>query len=289
MVMQIEARLDKAFQVKFNMFGGEAVMNKKLALLPSLAICICKFVCGSALAEESIVTIDSRPGVTVGFIATHAATPAKAVAILFPGGGGKLKLWKGTEPQSKNFLVRSRNPFSERGVLAITLDVPSDRRRNGLNNFRGTDEHRKDVAAVLKWVRKRTAAPLWLIGTSRGTVSLSYIAGKLPIDGVVFSASVTEESRRRPSTALDGELESIGVPVLLVHHWEDNCRVTPALRLSSIADRLTNSPKVEKLLFKGGKQPESNACRSLSPHGFYGIEAKVVGSIVDWMIANGPS
>jgi dienelactone hydrolase len=234
------------------------------------------------------VAIDSRPGITLGLVATQPVGPPKAAAILFTGGHGKLKLWKGRGPRSKNFLVRSRQLFAERGLLTVTMDVPSDRRSDRLVGFRDTEEHRTDVAAVVKWLRSRTKAPIWLIGTSRGTVSLSHVASQLPIDGVVFTASVTEISNRRPATALDGKLEDITVPALLVHHRADDCVVTPAYGVSAIAKRLKQSPKVETKLFSGGTPSSERACGAISPHGFLGIEGKVVGTIVDWMLTNAP-
>lgn len=262
---------------------------KNLPAVAALLALSAGAVPGGALgAEEEIVTIDSRPGITIGFVLTRPAGAPKAAAILFPGGAGRLKLWKGGPPASKNFLVRSRGLFAERGVLTATIDVPSDRRRKGYNDFRHTADHRKDIAAVLRWLRARTKAPVWLIGTSRGTVSLSHIAGKLPIDGAVFSSSVTEMSNRRPTTALDGRLEDITAPVLLVHHKTDDCSVTPAFGVLSIARRLTRSPRVETRLFSGGTPSDGEACGTTSAHGFGGIETEVVGAIVDWMFANAP-
>ena len=167
---------------------------------------------GTSAAEE-IVTIDSRPNVTVGVVVTAPDGNPGAAAILFAGGSGKLKLWKGRGVRSKNFLVRSRSLFAERGVLTVTVDVPSDLRRDGLNDVRDSAEHRADIAAIVRWVRSKTGAPVWLVGTSRGTVSLGHLSGVLPVDGAVFTASVTEMSNRRPATALDGDLDRIKVPV----------------------------------------------------------------------------
>ena len=263
-------------------------MTKILTIVTVTGVFASSFASVALAADEKIVTIDSRASVTVGFVATQPAGSTKAAAILFAGGHGKLKLWKGRGPRSKNFLVRSRRLFADRGVLTVTIDVPSDRRKEGLDDFRGTDDHRKDVGAVVKWLRNRTKAPIWLIGTSRGTVSLSHLAGKLPIDGVVFTASVTEVSSRRTATALDGELENITVPTLLAHHKADDCVVTPAFGISSISDRLTKSPKVETKLFSGGTPSDERACGAISAHGFLGIEEKVVGAIVNWMTANAP-
>jgi len=91
--------------------------------------------------------------------------------------------------------------------MTVIIDVPSDRRKDGLVGFRGTRNYRNDVEAVVKWLRSRTKAPVWLVGTSRGTISLSHVAGSVAVDGVVFTASVTESGGRRPETALDGRLE----------------------------------------------------------------------------------
>ena len=83
-------------------------------------------------ADEDIVTIDSRPNVTVGFVITRPTGATNAAAILFVGGAGKLKLWKNGRPRSRNFLFRSRHLFAARGVLTVTIDSPTDRREEGL-------------------------------------------------------------------------------------------------------------------------------------------------------------
>jgi hypothetical protein len=94
------------------------------------------------LRAETEETISTRDDVTLSFIVTKPDGPVKFAAILFVGGSGKLKLWKGRGPRSKNFLVRSRAHFAKRGVLTITVDVPSDRHRKGANFWRDSDEHR---------------------------------------------------------------------------------------------------------------------------------------------------
>jgi len=76
-------------------------------VFPSLASSVAQ------AANEDIVTIESRLGVTVGFVVTDPANSTKATALLFTGGQGKLKLWKGRGLRSKNFLVRSRQLFAE--------------------------------------------------------------------------------------------------------------------------------------------------------------------------------
>jgi pimeloyl-ACP methyl ester carboxylesterase len=239
-------------------------------------------------ADDEIVTIDSRPNVTVSFAVTRPDTEPKVAAILFAGGNGKLRLWQGRGLRTNNFLVRSRGLFAKGGVLVVTVDAPSDRREEGLDDFRDSAEHRTDITAVLRWLRAQTRVPVWLIGTSRGTVSVAHLAARLPVDGAVFTASVTRASRRRPATVYEGDLENMKMPVLLAHHREDLCGVTPVANVPDVAGRLRNAVKTETLLFEGGKPPESGACQARSAHGFFGIEDEVVGAIVRWMIAAQP-
>jgi hypothetical protein len=102
------------------------------------------------LRAETEGTIPTRDDVTLSFIVTEPDGPVKSATILFAGGTGKIRLWKGRGPRSKNFFVRSRTRFAKRGVLTVTVDVPSDRRRKGAIFWRDSDDHRQDIAAVIK-------------------------------------------------------------------------------------------------------------------------------------------
>lgn len=37
------------------------------------------------------------------------------------------------------------------------------------------------------------------------------------------------------------------------------------------------------MFFEGGLPPRSDPCRPFAPHGFYGIEGRVVAAITGWM------
>jgi hypothetical protein len=184
----------------------------------------------NSLRAETEETIKTRDDITLSFGPTDRRTdgPTKSAAILFTGGTGKIKLWKDRGPCGKNFLVRSRNRFAKRSVLTVTVDVPSERCRKGVVFWRDSDEHRQDIATLIKWIKIKTQAPLWLIGTSCGSASVAYLAGSLSVDGAVFITTVTEISNARKTTAYDADLRKIKVPSLVFHHQEDTCVVTPA-------------------------------------------------------------
>ncbi len=239
-------------------------------------------------ANERTVTIDTRPGVRVGFVLIEPEQAPVASAILFSGGSGKLRLWRRSRPlplERGNFLVRTRRMFARHGILTAVVDAPSDQREDGLDGFRHTEDHRKDIAAVVGWLRNKADVPVWLIGTSRGTVSVAHLAARIKIDGAVFTASVTEVSNRRPGTALDARLEDITAPALIVHNRDDDCFVTPSGNVGMIRDRLKRSAAVEVMMFSGGTPTGFSPCGPMSYHGFLGIEDKVVGAIAGWIRA----
>ncbi len=236
--------------------------------------------------DERNVTIETRPGVTLGMVVVRPDAAPVAGVILFAGGSGKLKLWRRTRPlrlDRGNFLVRTRRMFAGHGFLTIVVDVPSDQRADGLIGFRHSADHRTDIAAVMRWMRKTANAPLWLIGTSRGTVSVAHLAASLPIDGAVLTAVVTEMSSRRPAMALDARLEDVTAPVLLVNHRDDDCRVSPSSNMGMVRQRLKKSAHVEIMIFTGGRNEDPNGCQAMTNHGFLGIEEKVVAAIAGWI------
>ncbi len=257
-------------------------------LVLGLVLAAAEAVTNAHAANERTVTIDTRPGVRVGFVLIEPARPPVASAILFSGGSGKLRLWRRSRPLSLdrgNFLVRTRRMFARHGILTAVVDAPSDQREDGLDGFRHTKDHRKDIAALVRWLRNKADVPVWLIGTSRGTVSVAHLAAKMKIDGAVFTASVTEASNRRPGTALDARLEDITAPALIVHNRDDDCFVTPSSNVGMIRDRLKRSAAVAVMMFGGGTPTGFSPCGAMSYHGFLGIEDKVVGAIAGWIRA----
>lgn len=151
-----------------------------------------------ALADQA-VDIDTLDGVTVR-LAIVAPSDPKGVAVLFTGGAGKLRIRKdGTIKKGSNFLVSTREMFKESGFIAIVPDTPSDRKKgDGLPGFRDVSEYFEDLTAIIRHVKNAYNLPVWLVGTSAGTISVAHGAAKLkdPLrpDGIIFNASITEDS-----------------------------------------------------------------------------------------------
>lgn len=242
----------------------------------------------AAAQSARVVDIPTRPGVTERFLYI-APEKARAAAVLFPGGAGNFQVSADARVtrQAGNFLVRSRQLFVERGIAVAVISPPSDRR--DLQSFRQTREHAEDIRAVVHWLRRELGVPVWLVGTSRGTQSAAYAATRLSRaeggpDGLVLTSSVLATSRNmREPVVSDMALDRVAVPVLVVHHKQDGCRVCPVGEVPRLMSRLTAAPRKEFIPVEGGAD-EGDPCEPFAHHGYNGIEADVVGRISEWML-----
>jgi hypothetical protein len=241
--------------------------------------------CAAPLHAQELVTLPTRPGVTLSlFIADTGQVQPSAAALLLIGGGGNIRL-RMEDGQAKfaaqNFLPRSRREFIAEGILPVILDNPTDQQAGAgmSDDFRAGAEHTADLRAVLAEVkRRRPGLPVFLVGTSRSTVSAAHQGRALgsELAGVVLSSSLFWVGKQPALSAFD--FSSVKIPLLLVHHREDACQHTPYRDAERLGARY---PLVS---VKGGKPPETGPCDPLAPHGFYGKEAGTVGAIAAWML-----
>lgn len=268
--------------------GGASRPGKRWpALLLALAL-----ASAAAAEAQELVTVQTRPGVLQAYFLASAPRDPQAVAVLFPGGGGNIRL-RVEDGRIKfspgNFLVRSRAEFVKRGIVTAIVDAPSDQQgRLGMSDeFRLSEKHSTDIAAVVDDLKRRfPEKPVFVIGTSRGSVSTAALGARLGerIAGTVLTASMFRHSG--PKAELQGpglsrfDYSSVKVPLLLVHHRDDACIVT----LHRDAARLSSAYAYPLISVSGGLPPTSDPCEPFSPHGFLGKEAETVAEIVNWML-----
>lgn len=239
-----------------------------------------------AQAPERVVDITTRTGVTQRMLVLAPPGP-KAAVILFPGGHGGLQLSPdGSMRWGKgNFLVRSRRLFADQGLFVAVVDAPSDHQSPPfLRGFRQTPEHAADIRAVIAWVRTQAKVPVWLVGTSRGTQSAAYaaieLAGPGGPDGLVLTSTILTDRRTRPVPAMP--LERLRIPVLVVHHKQDGCKLCPYGDAPALIEKLGNAPRKQLLSFEGGED-RGDPCEAFAHHGFNGLERDVVAQIAAWV------
>ena len=248
-----------------------------------LAALFCAVPSAQALSEE-IVRLPSVDGAILPYLLSadrpESATEPLIAAILFNGGEGVVGLIeKGIPKPGANFLVRSRQLFVARGIPVAVIDVPSDSRGMS-DSFRRSQRHFDDIATVADDLQKRfPGTRLFLIGTSRGTVSAGYAGTALAqrLSGVVLASSLFNAGRA--GSGLSGfDFAGIKAPLLFVHHVNDGCRFTPYHAARSLAG------KYPLISVNGGKEPRSEPCDAFSQHGYFGKEEETVNAIADWML-----
>jgi len=243
-----------------------------------------------AYAETTpkIVDIPTRPGVTERLL-VHSPPDPKAAVVLFAGGHGGLQIYPNGSMKwgEGNFLVRTRQLFADQGLFVAVVDAPSDRQSPPfLQGFRQRPEHAADIKAVIGWLRETVKVPVWLVGTSRGTQSVAYLAtelhGPAGPDGIVLTSTILTDNRGRPVP--DMPLSNIHVPVLVVHHEQDGCSNCAFSVVPALMSKLGGAPKRQLLSFKGGES-SGDPCEAFAYHGFNGIEREVVPQIAAWILA----
>jgi hypothetical protein len=263
-----------------------------LLLAPALVLplIVVAMVAATPARAQEIVTLATRPRVTQSYFLARGPEKPEAIAVLFPGGGGDIRLRSeggDIKFSQGNFLVRARGEFVKRGIVTAVIDVPSDQRAGwGMSDeFRLSKEHLADVQVVIADLGKRfPGLPIFLVGTSRGSISAASLGARIDggIAGVVLTSSMFRASNpraREPGPGLSRfDFGTIKVPVLVVHHREDACPVSPYGDAASLAKMF---PLIS---VTGGLPPTSDACEPMSPHGYLGRETETVDAIVNWML-----
>jgi len=232
---------------------------------------------GAALAADRLVTIDTRPGVKVSYFWMERPD-APAVLLLLTGGPGGIG-YKDGVPTSPNFLIRSRDRFAAAGYDVAIVGKPTDHEDLDLA-FRASAEHVADLKGVVDKLRADTGKPVWLVGTSRGTVSAAAAAIALgdAIAGVVLTSSITQA--KGPYAVEDLDLKRIKVPVLVMHHKRDQCDATPPSDADLIVRGLKNAPVRKLLMVDGGSGARGDPCEPWHWHGYVGMEQEAVDALV---------
>ncbi|MBB2483790.1 alpha/beta hydrolase [Mitsuaria sp. WAJ17] len=238
----------------------------------------------------SLQQLGGHEGQVLPIAISAPAEPARGISlVLLAGGHGHVGLdATGCATQLKgNALLRARPLFQARGYEVVTLDAPADYRGDeGLAGFRIEPAHAEDIGRVVRWLRGQGAREVWLLGTSRGSISAvnaaARLAGEAAPDGLVLSsvlsvgASVTARRSWARQHVFDLPLERIRQPTLLLGHVDDSCPRSPPSGQARVAQRIGAAARTQ--LISGGAGPVSgpDACEGRSPHGFWGQDAEMV-------------
>jgi hypothetical protein len=240
-------------------------------------------ICSSLKAEEGFKNIPVNRG--NAYLPTYVMVNPKATAtiILLPGGDSGTLIDANGKPTTQNFLSRSRDLFYKANFNVLIVFRASD--MNKLEyDYRVSNEHISEIKYILDYARENLKKPIWLVGTSRGTVSGTAASIALKdqklIAGLVLTSSVTNRVTGAIATQ---KLSEIKIPVLVVHHKMDGCKICSPSEAKEITNYLTAAPIKKFVMIEGGSNPTGDYCQALHWHGFINYEKETVQIITDWI------
>jgi hypothetical protein len=211
---------------------------------------------------------------------TRDTEPRQPVAVLalFVGGDGRVNLTPTTRGIGGGFPTKVAYDFAAEGFIVAVVDAGSDflahnhpprtdqgfPHQSGLYGHRLPHKqygefHKTDLESFLRDVRQRfPGLPVWMLGTSMGSVSVAVAATEL---------------RNGP----DGLIMTV----------PDRCETTQPADHARLPERLTASPRVQVRSLSGGRIGFGSGCLGLNAHNFLGIESDAVSAITTWIKETG--
>lgn len=208
------------------------------------------------------------------------ATPnAKAVVLLFPGGGGMLRLQDDGSSTNFHTFVRSKNLWAQYGIDAILVDTPYDL-GGGMRNSRSIRNHQQRILNVVRYYKEKLNLPMWIFGHSMGTVSVTEFANGGKDQAALISGVIVAGTYR--SASIDSD---VIMPVQAIHHVDDGCASTPFSTSEGIIKNRPSKSPSQFVPMEGGVS-EGDVCGSKAYHGFNEKEPEFIKAAAQFILKN---
>jgi len=204
---------------------------------------------------------------------------AKAVVLLFPGGGGVLRLQDDGSTTNFHTFVRSQNLWAQYGIDAVLVDTPYDL-GGGMRNSRSIRDHQQRILNVVTYYKEKLNVPVWIFGHSMGTVSVTeFVNGGKEKEKLIAGVIVAGTYR---SATVDSD---VSIPVLAIHHVDDGCAFTPFVASERIISSRPNKTISQFVQLDGGIS-EGDVCASKAYHGFNQREPEFIKAAAQFILKN---
>lgn len=204
---------------------------------------------------------------------------AKAVVLLFPGGGGMLRLQDDGSSANPHTFVRSKNMWAQYGIDSVLVDTPYDLGA-GMRNSRSIRDHQQRILNVVRYYKEKLNLPIWIFGHSMGTVSVTEFLNGGSDQSKLISGVIVAGTYR--SASIDSD---VSMPVLAIHHVEDGCASTPFSTSESIIKNRPNTSTSQFIAMDGGIT-EGDVCGSKAYHGFNQKEPELIKAAAQFILKN---
>jgi hypothetical protein len=260
-------------------------MNNFRVLAWAVALLFTSHLHAQEVGKGEVLRVDTREGVNVP-IFTYWRSDAVATLVLFSGGaGGYGQIGEDGWPTGGNFLIRTGKRWASHPFNVVMVGRPTDGIDLSSGSVRTGDAHAADNVAIFKAIKLNSQLPIWVVGTSSGTISAAAAAiqdSENLISGVVLTSWVV--AYKIPGAVPKQNLEKFRVPTLVFHHADDACWACRPDEVKNITSTLTNAP-IKKIIFvNGGSGATGNPCEPMHHHGFVGMQNEAVDIIASWIL-----
>lgn len=237
--------------------------------------------------KEELVVVDLGGNLSqTGVLSVKTGTLGHTrLAVLLPGYPSVVRpiVENGAMVSSKltgNFLIRARRHLADEAIATLIVDCYSDSGDYCSSSYQASKERQAHVQKIIDEIRKRipTIQQVWLVGTSMGTVSSSFMPLHSPASysGAIHTAAITEPLARNSYRELSGfDYQQSKIPQFFVHHKNDPCYLTTWSGAKSISDKF----EAKLITVTGGGGFQGAACEAYTEHGFRGKEKEVMTAI----------
>jgi hypothetical protein len=248
----------------------------------SFAVALSGLLLSNPAAHAELLQVPNGRGSTVP-VYWEKTEGATATVVLLAGGNGQVKFGGNGKPRGNNFLIRTYQLFADQKLNVAVVGTADNTELS--YEFRVSDEHTSNLAAIATTVRSLSTLPVWLVGTSRGTISAAATAirydGKKLIDGIVLTSAVVGYKHRESVSRQD--IDKIHIPVLVYMHENDGCVHCQLSDAKAIGSKFKNSSVYGFKAVSGGSGPSGDVCGGQHYHGFIGMEDQAVTDIAAWI------
>jgi pimeloyl-ACP methyl ester carboxylesterase len=151
--------------------------------------------------------------------------------------------------------------------------------------FRLSAAHATELQGFVNAALTRWGQPVWVVGTSNGSISTVTAAGFQPalsgVTGVILTSPVTVLTpANQPIFNLYAS--RITVPALVVWEQDDHCNISPPAGSAALFAAIPSSRK-HSHAFAHAHSVATDPCGAFSEHGYAGIEEAVVEEIAEFI------
>lgn len=237
--------------------------------------------------KEEFISVDlsgNKKQAGVYSVKKGTEKPTK-LAVLLPGYPSVVRpvVENGIMMSSKstgNFLIRARRFLVDENVASLIVDCQSESGDYCASYYQASKQRQEDVDKLIVEVKRRfpSIAEIWLVGTSMGTISSSYMPVHNPTgySGAIHTAAITDPYARGSYRELaEFDYRKSPIPQFFVHHSSDPCALTTYAGAKSIAEKYG----IPLITVSGGSGFQGPACEAFTEHGFRGKEKEVMEAL----------